>query len=72
MRTTCLPELDPFLDQDLRHAHGVLMHGLALDAGHFRTGPMDVLYGDPEPLRTASAHDLPVHVQELLRHTRRG
>jgi Fic family protein len=63
-----LPELDPFIDRDLRQAHGVLMHGLALDAGHFRTGPMDVLYGDPEPLRTASAHDLPVHVQELLRH----
>jgi len=61
-------ELDPFLEQDLRHAHGVLMHGLALDAGHFRTGSMDVLYGDPEPLRTAHAHDLPVHVQELLRY----
>lgn len=64
-----LPELDPFLSQDLRHAHGVLMHGLALDAGHFRTGTMDVLYGEPEPLRTASAHDLPVHVEELLRHS---
>lgn len=60
-------ELDPFVEQDLRHAHAVLMHGLALDAGHFRTGPMDVLYGEPEPLRTATAHDLPVHVQELLR-----
>ncbi|MBK9762329.1 MAG: Fic family protein [Flavobacteriales bacterium] len=63
-----LHQLDPFLSQDLRQAHGVLMHGLALDAGHFRTGPMDVLYGEPEPLRTASAHDLPVHVEELLRH----
>ncbi|HQW07050.1 MAG: Fic family protein [Flavobacteriales bacterium] len=63
-----LAELDPFVEHDLRHAHGVLMHGSALDAGHFRTGPMDVLYGDPEPLRTASAHDLPVNVQELLRY----
>lgn len=62
-----IEELDPFVEHDLRHAHGVLMHGLALDAGHFRTGPMDVLYGDPEPLRTASAHDLPANVQELLR-----
>lgn len=61
-------ELDPFVEHDLRHAHGVLMHGLALDAGHFRTGPMDVLYGDPEPLRTASAHDLPANVHELLRY----
>lgn len=65
---TLVAELDPFVEHDLRHAHGVLMHGLALDAGHFRTGPMDVLYGDPEPLRTASAHDLPVNVQELLRY----
>ncbi|MEO8590448.1 MAG: Fic family protein [Flavobacteriales bacterium] len=63
-----LPELDPFLVQDLRQAHAVLMHGLALDAGHFRTGAMDVLYGDPTPLRTASAHDLSIQVQDLLRH----
>ncbi|MEZ4807141.1 MAG: Fic family protein [Flavobacteriales bacterium] len=64
-----LSELDPFVSQDLRRAHAVLMHGLALDAGQFRSGPMDVLYGEPEPLRTASAHDLPVNVQELLRFT---
>lgn len=63
-----LPQLDPFVDQDLRQAHGMLMHGLSLDAGRFRSGPIDVLYGDPPPLRTASAHDLPVTVQELLRY----
>ncbi len=63
-----IEELDPFVEHDLRHAHGVLMHGLALDAGHYRTGPMDVLYGEPEPLRTASAYDLPANVQELLRY----
>jgi Fic family protein len=63
-----LPHLDPFLANDLRHAHTVLMHGQALDAGHFRTGPMDVLYGDPTPLRTASAHDLPATVQDLMRY----
>ena len=63
-----LPELDPFLAHDLRQAHALLMHGLATDAGHFRTGPMDVLYGDPEPLRSASAHDLPAVVQDLLRY----
>lgn len=62
-----IEDLDPFVEHDLRHAHSVLMHGLALDAGHFRTGPMDVLYGDPEPLRTANAYDLPANVQELLR-----
>jgi Fic family protein len=65
---TLLPDLDPFQVQDLRQAHAVLMHGLALDAGHFRTGAMDVLYGDPTPLRTASAHDLSIQVQDLLRH----
>ena len=63
-----LPELDPFLAHDLRQAHALLMHGLATDAGHFRSGPMDVLYGDPEPLRSASAHDLPAVVQDLLRY----
>lgn len=63
-----LAELDPFSDQDLRHAHGVLMHGLAVDAGHYRSGPMEVFYGEPEPLRTAPAKGLPVAVQELLRY----
>ncbi|MBK8339678.1 MAG: Fic family protein [Flavobacteriales bacterium] len=61
-----LPELDPALAQDLRRAHGVLMHGLAIDAGHFRTGPMDVLYGDPIPLRVAAADNLSIQVEELL------
>ena len=61
-----LPALDPHAIGDLRQAHGVLMHGLALDAGQFRTGPMDVLYGDPVPLRRAPADDLPVQVAELL------
>lgn len=64
-----LPELDPFLVQDFRHAHGVLMHGAALDAGHFRTGPMEVMYGDPPPLRTASADNIPTQVEELLHFT---
>jgi Fic family protein len=63
-----LPQLDPFVDQDLRQAHSVLMHGLAMDAGHYRTGPIDVFYGDPIPLRTAPAHRLPMVMQELLTH----
>jgi len=61
-----LPGLDPFLALDFRHAHGVMMHGLALDAGQYRTGPMDVLYGDPPPLRTAPADNIPTQVEELL------
>lgn len=63
-----LPSLDPFAEQDLRQAHGVLMHGLAMDAGRYRTGPIEVFYGDPQPLRTAPAKGLPVAVQDLLRY----
>lgn len=63
-----LRELDVFSDQDLRHAHGVMMHGLAVDAGRFRAGPMEVFYGDPLPLRTAPSKGLGVAVQDLLRY----
>ncbi len=63
-----LASLDPFMDQDLRQAHSVLMHGLAVDAGHYRNGSIDVFYGEPTPLRTAPAHRLPVVLQELLTH----
>ncbi len=63
-----LPSLDPFAEQDLRQAHGVLMHGLAVDAGRYRTGTIEVFYGDPQPLRTASAKGLPAAVQDLLRY----
>lgn len=61
-----LPQLEPSNALDLRQAHGMLMHGLSLEAGHFRTGAMEVMYGDPPPLRTAPADNLPVHVEELL------
>ncbi|MFZ1692502.1 MAG: Fic family protein [Flavobacteriales bacterium] len=63
-----LGKLDPFAELELRQAHGVLMHGLAVDAGHYRSGPIEVFYGDPQPLRTAPAKGLPVAVQELLRY----
>lgn len=63
-----LPSLDPFADQDLRQAHGVLMHGLAVDAGRYRSGPIEVFYGEPQPLRTAPSKGLPVAVQDLLRY----
>ncbi len=63
-----LHAFDPFNDQDLRHAHSVLMHGLATDAGHYRTGPMEVFYGEPQALRVAPAKGLPVVIRELLSH----
>lgn len=61
-----LPQLDPFLAQDLRYAHGELMHGLALDAGSYRTGPMEVVYDDHVGTRKASAENIPSLVEELL------
>jgi Fic family protein len=61
-----LPGLDPFLGRDLRHAHGELMHGLALDAGKFRSGPVEVVYGDHYAARTAPAQNLASHMEELL------
>ncbi|MFT3883925.1 MAG: Fic family protein, partial [Flavobacteriales bacterium] len=61
-----LPQLDPFLAQDLCHAHGELMHGLALDAGSYRTGPMNVVYDDHEAPRTSPAENIPSEVEELL------
>lgn len=61
-----LPQLDPLLAQDLRYAHGVVMHGLALDAGSYRTGSMDVVYGDHVGARTAPADNIPSQVEELL------
>lgn len=61
-----LSALDPFLARDFRHAHSELMHGLALDAGSYRTAPVDVVYGDHLAPRAASAENLPSQVEELL------
>jgi Fic family protein len=61
-----IPGMDPFHSLDLRQAHGELMHGLALDAGHYRTGPMEVRYGDHAPIRTADADNIPSLMEQLL------
>ena len=69
-----LPDLDPFMALDLRQAHGVLMHGLAMDAGQYRTGSMEVIYGERPAadksgafgLRTAPAENMAALVEELL------
>ena len=44
--------------RDFRRAHGALMHNLALDAGTYRTGPVEVMYGEHYASRQAPAHDL--------------
>lgn len=61
-----IPRLDPFLSLDLRHAHGELMRGLALDAGHYRTGAMEVIYGAHGSTRRVEADNLPVLMEQLL------
>lgn len=61
-----LPDLDPYVEQDLRRAQSIMLNGLAMDAGHYRSGPIEVFYGDPSPLRTAPSKGTPLAVQELL------
>ncbi|MBP8822225.1 MAG: Fic family protein [Flavobacteriales bacterium] len=61
-----LPSLDPFSGQDLRLAHGELMHGLALDPGKYRTGPLEVIYGDRPGRRRAEGGNISSQVQQLL------
>ena len=61
-----LPTLNPFLSQDLRHAHGEMMHGLEIDPGRYRTGAMEVIYGDRPGSRTAGGRNIPSQVEQLL------
>lgn len=61
-----LPELQPFASQDLRQAHGELMHGLALDPGQYRTGAMEVIYGDRPARRRAEGGNISSQVEQLL------
>lgn len=58
--------LDPFLARDFRHAHGELLHGLSLDAGKYRTGAVEVVYGDHYAARSSPATNLGSHIEELL------
>jgi Fic family protein len=66
-----LPQLDPYLARDFRRAHGELMHNLSMDAGTYRTGPVEVVYGDHPAYggRSATADNLASQVEELLHFT---
>ncbi len=64
-----LPSFDPFLAQDFRRAHGELMHNLSLDAGAYRTGSVEVMYGEHYASRQATADNLASQVEELLHFT---
>lgn len=61
-----LPSLQPFVGQDLRQAHGELMHGLSLDPGQYRTGAMEVIYGDRPARRRAEGGNISSQVEQLL------
>ena len=61
-----LPSLEPSMGQDLRHAHGELMRGLALDPGQYRTGAMEVIYGDRPGRRKAAGGNISSQVEQLL------
>ena len=61
-----LPTLDPFLSQDLRHAHGELMHGLALEPGRYRTGDLEIIYGNRPGSRKATGRNISSQVEQLL------
>ncbi len=61
-----LPTLEPYSGQDLRLAHGELMHSLALDPGQYRTGTMEVIYGDRPGRRKAAGRNISSQVEQLL------
>lgn len=61
-----LPSLEPYLGQDLRLAHGELMHGLALDPGQYRTGTLEVVYGNRPGRRKAAGGNISSQVEQLL------
>lgn len=61
-----LPALNPFMGQDLRLAHGELMHGLAMDPGQYRTGDMEVMYGGRRAPRKVAGGNISSQVEQLL------
>ncbi len=64
-----LPGFDPYLAQDFRRAHAELMHNLAMDPGMYRTGSVEVMYGEHYASRPAPADNLASQVEELLHFT---
>ncbi len=53
-------------EQDLRHAHQVLMAGLLSDAGHYRQGGVGVMSGDKVVHMAPGADQVPRLMKELL------
>jgi Fic family protein len=61
-----VPELDPARVQDLRAAHGILMAGLAPDAGRFRRGGVGIVQGSRIAHAAPPASQVQRLVEELL------
>ena len=61
-----LPQFDPLLARDFRRAHAELMRGMSMDAGTYRSGPLEVVYGDHYGPRYAPPDNLASQVEELL------
>jgi Fic family protein len=61
-----VPQLDPGLVRDLRAAHGLLMAGLAPDAGRFRRGGVGIVQGSRIAHVAPPASQVPRLVEDLL------
>lgn len=63
-----MPQLKPFSGHDLRRAHSELMHGLALEPGTYRTGPMELPMDATGRVRRVEATNIPSLVEQLLHY----
>ncbi len=61
-----LPELDPFSFNDLKMAHGVMMHGLVEKAGEFRTNSVGVINEQGKVIHVAPSYDMVKGLMEQL------
>jgi Fic family protein len=59
-------KLDPLLEKDLLRAHGVLMSGLATDAGRYRRGNVGALAGDRVAHVAPKADRVPALMADLF------
>lgn len=61
-----IPDFDPFLLNDLKKAHGIMMENLIDNAGHFRTGQVGVINEKGKVIHVAPPHDLVESLMEQL------
>ncbi|MCL2811416.1 MAG: Fic family protein [Clostridia bacterium] len=61
-----MPSLNPYAIDDLLKAHGAMMEGLKIDAGHFRAGQVGVMAGDAVIHMAPPASFVWAHMTNLL------